>query len=343
MSIILEMFARDYPTPDLLDLWHESSPNLDARRVEWSYRGNPSGPAKVFVLRDTQRDGVVGSLTIFPKIYSWRGVDILGGITGDFSVRKEQRTLGPALNLQNAAVGSEEYGVLLGFANACAAPVQRRSGFVPLCRFDRFYLVLRSQRILKRRFPGKLFWMASPFLDLFQRVSRGGRRLAGRRRKRFKMVDELDARVDILWSEMRKHFDLVGRRDEAHLRWRYEESPYKRYAFYGSEDLETTELLGLLAYRVDDSKIAWIDDFVFADPDVFFGSVLPAFVDWADQAGLDAVSLMLARNGELAKGLLRAGFRRQEMGGTLLWRHTEGLHVDTERWSVCITGGDDDS
>lgn len=340
--LTVQSIDNNYPIEDLLALWSVPFPNLDARRVDWAYLSNPSGPARLFLFQSQGEGTLVGALTVFPRLFNVAGREVLGGTTGDFVVRMGHRSLGPALQLQRAAIGSNEFSLLLGFANEKAAPVQLRSGFRPLRQIDRFYVVLRSRGILSRRFPGRPFWLAGTLMDLFFRLAFGWRRLARRGWREFKPVRELDERADELWRQMMTRFDLVGRRDGAYLRWRYGLSPYKRYAFFGLEETISGTLLGLLAYRVDEDRIAWVDDFVFGDPGQFFKIVMPAFVDWAYQAGFDAVSLKIAKNEELAKWLSRAGFRKQATGASVLWHWKGDGEVNADLWSVCITMGDDD-
>ena len=43
--------------PDLLvEIWKDALPDLDKRRIQWSYENNPAGKAHLFLLKDLEKE-----------------------------------------------------------------------------------------------------------------------------------------------------------------------------------------------------------------------------------------------------------------------------------------------
>src|SRR5689334_17291434 len=82
------------------------SPQSDEGRFDWLYRKGPHGRAIVWIATDGADGPLIGAAAAFPRrMYADNGVTV-GCVLGDFFVAPEYRSLGPAVQLQRACLGS---------------------------------------------------------------------------------------------------------------------------------------------------------------------------------------------------------------------------------------------
>lgn len=61
-------------------------------------------------------------------------------------------------------------------------------------------------------------------------------------------ISRFDKRIDTFWEKISSHFEIIGKRDQKYLNWRYLDNPWNAYSVY----LATTEkkVLGYYVLRI---------------------------------------------------------------------------------------------
>jgi hypothetical protein len=191
-------------------------------KYDWFYRDNPLGPPLTLLLRHVASGAVVGVATAGPRRMQVDGRAIAAGVLVDLAVLPEHRTLGPALQLQQAMLDAAgaRFALLYGLPNHKAVPVFKRVGYAAIAEMRRLARVLRHREHLARRLPGPLAAAAAPLVDALLRLRDGLRQLA-QPRWRARWLDAPPA-------ELPPGDDrglLRGAHDAAFQRWRFAAGP----------------------------------------------------------------------------------------------------------------------
>jgi len=302
--------------PDvLLPLWKDALPDLDERRVDWSYRGNPGGPAHMWYLNEAASGRPCGACAVLPRDFFLGGRKIRGGIASDFAIKKEHRSLGPALKLQRAVSDSMDFDAILAFPNQSAMGVQLRAGFHDMGNMTVFRKIFRSRDLLKRRYHPVLSMIAAPFVDAA--VELRSLSFSGGTSRSYSVVHSLDEKFADFWKRVKDRFGCIGDRSTDYLQWRFLSHPYKSYAFFGLIETASSRPIGHLVYYVKD-RIAYVDDVLFGDPQADLSALVDAFSSHCRKSRLDAISLMMLQNEKYASLLRKLNFFPEKTDQKLL-------------------------
>src|SRR5262245_61114807 len=129
------------------------NPLYDGTRFDWTYRGNPSGPGRLWVAADRADGSVIGVAGAFPRRMYVDGREELAWVLGDFCVSDRHRSVGPALALQRACLAAVEAGAIpfcYDFPSPRMMAVYQRLGIGPLGHMVRLRRVLRVEPWLDR-------------------------------------------------------------------------------------------------------------------------------------------------------------------------------------------------
>jgi hypothetical protein len=324
--------------PDvLLPIWKDSLPDLDERRVSWGYEQTPQGRARLWYLNDTASRQPFGACVVLPRNFYHDGRKLRGGITADFAIKKEFRSLGPALGLQKAIAALQDFDTLIAFPNRNAVGVQLRAGFEDLGFLTVFRKIFRSRDLLKRRYNPVLSSVAAPIVDAAIKLK--SVKLSRSALGNYTAVDALGEGFAELWDRVKSRFGFIGDRNTDYLRWRFLDHPYKSYAFFGLKETTSSKLIGYLAYYIKDN-IAYIDDLLFDDPQAHLGALIEAFSAHCRESRLDAMSLIMLQSEKYASLLKGLDFlpEKTQQKVLLLYRD-QGSVRDAD---VFVTMGDCD-
>lgn len=154
----------------------------------------------------------------------------------------------------------------------------------------------------------------------------------------------IGAEYDALWERARGTFDACVRRDAAYVRWRYRETPHKRYQI--REARRDGTLTGFAVTRQEDYRglrLGWIVDLFAASDDhptrdALLTAVMRSFAD----ARVARVQV-LCTGEALAADLRRHGFFKGAARGHLCVR-PNGIadlpSAGAARWHVVFGDGD---
>lgn len=262
------------------------------RKYVWFYEQADAGPPLLELLTADGRE--VGTCSAGRRRMLRDGQPLRAGVMVDLAVVPEHRTLGPALMLQQslAQAARGQLDLLYAFPNPKAAPVFKRIGYRPLGDLVRYVRVLRHAPYLARRMPRPFAHMAGVVLDAWARL-RDGLRHAGMPRLRAAWSEHVDPRMQSLWESSVKPDGIVGARDAAHLRWRFDASPDGGFRYLLVCDPHHDALLAWFAVRANGATLHVHDYWSLHGPAI--GTrCLDALLRVARKAGHAAVSLELA-------------------------------------------------
>jgi hypothetical protein len=220
----------------LLRLWDGSLGDREAMaaKFDWYYGQHIEGAPTVLMLCHGPDQTPVGAGTLGPRQMTLQGRPLRAGVRVDLAVEAAHRTLFPALHLQRAIsrAGLEGFDLLYGMPNAAAEKVVRRLGVQQEVAMVRYVKVLRWAPYLARKVP---HWAAAPGGMLMQGLQQMGlrsRQALRAPRRHQAWLSEPDADFDTLWARCAEPAWLMGRRDQAFLRWRFVQQPGTRHRFF---------------------------------------------------------------------------------------------------------------
>jgi hypothetical protein len=125
------------------------NPVADARRFDWLYKDNPHGRALVWIACDRTSGEYVGSAAAFPRRMYVGSKEERVWVLGDFCINADYRSLGPAVQLQQAcisAVECERVAFCYDFPNSGMTAVYSRLRISPFAKVLRLARPLRINR-----------------------------------------------------------------------------------------------------------------------------------------------------------------------------------------------------
>lgn len=311
--------------------------DADQNRFRWLYLENPFGLAGAWIACDG--DGApVGMAAVFPRqMYHGDGV-VPGCVLGDFCLSPQYRTVGPALQLQRACLGSARsraFAVAYDFPSATMLGIYRHLGISPIGQSVRLAKTLRVDRKIASRLPvpvlSRPLAAAMNFaLTLADQPSSGEAGLD------FRLQDApCTTEYSKLAAQIGSSFGICTVRSAEYLNWRYWQHPRTRYEFLTAR--RQTELLTYCAFTVSDGNATVVELFGNMDVDVVT-RLLGELAKLLRVRGLATISLPVLSS-DLRLGLLRKlGFRARESvpvvgfagGSTLLGSQMFLMHGDRE-------------
>jgi len=339
MKFKIEKKIDDYNPDFLLPIWREGLPDLDERRLNWSYKHNPISPPIVGLLKRAHDNHVFGCETIFPREFCLGGEVIAGGKRGDFAIKKKFRGLGPALELQKYMLELvNNRGLLVAFPNKIAEKVQIRAGFQKIGGIKLYIKPLKGAYLLKKIKNGHFFLFLAPLVDLILRCRDLGNKTYSDTYTA-EEVSEIDHKFDQLWEEAKGQFSFVGKRDAEYLQWRYLENPYKKFYFFVIKEKRTNKICGYLVYEIRDN-IVFISDLFWNGQQEVFISLFCHFTKTCNRSGLQAIYFNLFENIKIDGLLKKNRFIRKDTITTVLVSKKKLLEPYAD--NILLTKGDDD-
>ena len=263
-----------------------------ARKYNWFYQHADAGAPLLELLTANGQD--VGACTAGRRRMLRDGKPMRGGVLVDLAVIPEHRSLGPAMILQQAlaATAHDELDLLYGFPNPKAVPVFKRIGYRPLGDLVRYVRVLRHGAYLARHIPAFLAKPTGVLADAWMRL-RDALVGTGSTQLRATWSDHVDPDTQALWDNSTKPDGIVGLRDLAHLRWRFDATPEGGFKHLLLRDRQTGSLVAWFATRAEGTTLHVHDYWSLHGPAIGTGS-LTALLKAARAGGYGAVSVELA-------------------------------------------------
>lgn len=285
----------------------------DARKHEWFYHRCPDGAPLLQLLDHVPSASLAGMAAAGPRRMLWHKRPLRAGVLVDLMVAPQHRSLGPAMMLHAALrdQGLQQFALLYGFPNANAVPVFKRMGYRHWGDAVRYARVVRHGDYLARRMHPLVARPLGALVDLADGVGLALRAWRGTRLEPV-WTDHVDARMDELWQRSADSIQgLVTVRDQAFLRWRFDEAPGPQTQYLLLSDV-TGQLRAWFACQADNGLLHVRD---FWSQEAGSGIVrdhVEALLRAARARGHAAVSFEFAGSPQRIAGWLASGFKERE-------------------------------
>lgn len=299
-------------------------------RYEWIYESNIAGKADCWIALEEAGKKAVGSTALFPRRLYIGGKLYNAAIAGDFCVNKENRTFGPALNLQRKVLigaAARRFKLIYGFPNRQSELVHLRVGYKVFGNVSRFTKPLRSFYFLNKTF--RATWLAKLLsipADLWLCFSS---KRAPKNWEKYEVEQPFlfDERFETCWLKLKDQFYLIGERSPSYLNWRYMASPHQGYRIFAISRTLNKEIIGYIVYNVSDGG-AYINDLGSADMSESFNLLLFAFIKEKRREGLQWISTTLLTESILSKKLIKFGFKKRgPEGKVIVYAPSENIDI----------------
>ncbi|QYZ65144.1 MAG: GNAT family N-acetyltransferase [Gammaproteobacteria bacterium (ex Lamellibrachia satsuma)] len=329
---------------------HDQNKALDAK-FAWIYEGNPDGAAHVWMLIHEDENEVVGLASVFYKGVLVGEVPYKAGIGGDFFVRKEHRSLGPALMLVDTIAKSEEIediDFLYAFPNDAARLIFRRVGYKKLGSLVGRVRVFQTKKYLvKKGVPESLAGIICPITDYLMKAISPETWDFNFGRYHYKVIDELGSDYDELRSGLNIYKSVVvPKKSLDYMNWKYGLDPDQKNEFFCLYKREDDSLVGCVAFSVSDG-FAEIRDLVVNDEYPTLNDLIHRFLEYSRKLDVRGVRYVLLENSRIEKDLSRFDFfpQKNRRDVVVLVKNKELLTnevsiLDRKRWIFFNTDQD---
>ena len=310
MEFTIKKVESNFDPDVLLDIWSDSLPALDARRINWSYEDNPLGKAHVWLIKETGTNDYFGVCAVFPRKFRLGQMDVKAGIMADLAVKKHYRSLGPVLKLLGALISADDFELLIGMPNLNAERVMQRAGFTKLGKMKRFVKVFRLNEFLKRKIRCNDRPLISRSIDLYCRSETNLWKIRNIKKSwnTFSAKAQFDKKMDKIWLNGSRKLTLAGLREHKYMKWRFEKYPYLEYRLFTLFNKNNDCVLGYLIFYEKDNMF-FIDDLFVSDFEKYFQDLMKSFLKFSMEQKVDALSLKLHACTEIQNHLIGLGFR----------------------------------
>lgn len=320
------------------------TPLSNDTRYEWLYLNNPHGGAQVWIASRSDTGEAVGTAAAFPRRIYVNGAEESCWVLGDFCIKDQYRSLGPALQLHRASLAAVDSGLvpfLYDFPSESMMAVYKRLGINPYGKLQRLAKPLRADRKIGELV--KPAWLARALarpanllLAHWARPSHGDETLAVSVLK-----DDCDEEFSELDTQLRSQYGIRTRRCAKYLNWRYLHHPTSPCQLLTIR--RQGVLLAYLAFRQEGENATVVDVFGIDEPDIIT-FLIKNLTELLRQRKVVAISAPMFESHRWITLMQRLGFRiREEMPVIGYARDSFWLKCDAGKGvSWLLTDGDRD-
>jgi hypothetical protein len=298
---------------EVLSLWKSSGfwthPSDEAARAryDWLHLRNPAGPSRIYLLKETATDKVVGSVGACTRVFFTKDSTQRGSLLVDFVVDPAHRSLFPAMLLQRTAREQElaTHALLYALPEPKAVPVFKRLGSDVVAESRRYARIVRFRHGTKRLLWAPLASLSGALIDLADLVITSfrlrGTPLTGRWSEGF------GPEIEAIWARGRAGAVALGERSPEFLRWRFLERPGEAARIFLLQHRKTGEPRAYFVCTINGSTAAINDFLCVGSRDELIESLL-LVCRAARRAGASVIYLELALGDAYAEALRTAHF-----------------------------------
>lgn len=280
-------------------------------RFDWLYLRGPHGPAFAWIAFDDAHAEPIGAAAAFPRKFRCSGEERLGFVFGDFCMKEDFRSLGPALQLQRACVEASRqapFEFFYDFPSTSMMAVYKRLGGTQSTSFVRWVKVLRVETRLQEVVRSRMIATAA-----------GAIANAALARSGWK-GEENTCELELLQgpcSEEFTHLDHQARtpqgiqtvRNAAFLNWRHLDPAAPPQHILTAR--RQGHLIGYVIFSIQ-ADAGYILDLNSLDEPSVIARLLDGAVQIMSSSGISAVNLYAADVHPWSATFRRAGFRNRE-------------------------------
>lgn len=242
----------------IIRMWQEYLPETPPERYEWmNNTGNPAGKVWWFLAMDDMSKNLYGFITLMPRLFIWKGKNILGGIMGDFVVDKRHRGFGPGLQLPRSVLKKAgELGFRLIYTIPYYGTIKHveRAGFNQKVHLLWFIKPLYFHQYLRNPVAKNISNCA---VFLFDKISQS-LLLNPIVIRDIDFVEEksIGHNFDIFFDELKhRRNNILGSRDFRYLTWRYLQNPLLKFQVLTLRKRASRDLLGYVIFTINKCKL----------------------------------------------------------------------------------------
>lgn len=295
----------------ILDFWKDNllDPPGTAEKFVWYYKSNPLGNGLCWLLCDDGSGAFIGTAGLGLRALEIGGQRLVVGLASDFAVKRQYRTIRPAVMLQKALAAEvgKSLRAIYVLPNEAATPIMQLCGFKKIGKLIRYVKVLNVESYVYERFPHRFFAsvISKPIDYLVSAISQDALYSCPDSCV-FKPMSAFDSRFDELWERARGSFQIIGERSSQFLRWRYEDCPTARFKTFGLLDRDQRKLHAYVVSYARGKSLNLAD--VFFDSLEALKTVLLLFLKEMRRDGQRSVNISMMAPPSIMRVLTQIGF-----------------------------------
>jgi hypothetical protein len=296
---------------DIIRFLDENLPsNSDTARFEWLYLANPCGRARAWMAKDNF-GRTIGVAAAFPRNFCIAGDTHRVWVLGDFCVAKEYRTLGPALQLQRAALESltaDEHAICYDFPSKAMMSIYGRLGIRALGTHIRHVKLLSVDEKVRKALGQSL--LARPLSRITNwTLAIGQTRLSMPKDVQFAMQQsEFGKEFSTIKSAASLH-PIKALHSAEYLNWRYIQHPTKQYcAVVARRD---SQVVGYGVAEIDGTH-SMLAELRATDTEKYLPGILAYLELLLRELDVSSISASVLQDCHLIPHLRGAGFHPRE-------------------------------
>jgi hypothetical protein len=301
---------------EVLSLWESNGFTNRKNLLDWAFGKNFSRPTEnsmFFVL--TQESSIVGCCGVVERKIRLFGEECSCGYPNNFLVDINHRSLGPAIQIQKNILDQKSYQVIFAVPNKKSDGVLRRVGYKPIGKMERWVLVVRTEKYLKKILKALvLAKIAAVFTDFiiyakiaFVKTSKKGLNIH--------IIENFDDRFNGFWEKDKSNHAIIGERNSNYLKWRFSNYPINTYKIFTLQN-SNNELLAYLVYSNLKSGY-YIDDLLTENEEMYI-CLLKEFVKFSKKQGKEAITFRFFGDPRIYSALKKVGFKRRSDSNSVL-------------------------
>jgi len=236
---------RDGDEQAIFDLQNTVFPNWRSLEYwKWKYLKNPAGPPIVWLAEHDNK--IIGHYGIIPVRMKVGNMYVTGSFGGDAATHPKYQGKGVFSSLVNRCFLDASlncFPLTFGFAHADVGPTYmryERRGHVCFMRFvDK---VLNWEPVLDKYVRSK--FLSRTAASVFGKVCKSR---STNESFKIERINHFDGRIDRFWEKISMCFEIIVKRDEKYLTWRYTDHPTNKYILYAAT--KDNEILGYCVLR----------------------------------------------------------------------------------------------
>ena len=285
---------------------------------KWKYTRNPAGPP--FIWLAEYDDRIIGHYAFIPIAMKVGNAYVSGSLACDAAIHPDYQGQGVFSSIVNRScldAGENGIPITYGFANTnLGATYRRYERMGQICLLIRMVRVLDWESVLARYIHNECLASATEaVLRKFRRSKYPESTIT------IEHVDRFDERIDAFWERISSSFNVIARRNQRYLNWRYVDHPEKDYTIYAA--MKDRTILGYCALAREEwhnLRVGVIVDIIgFQDYRNVVPSLIDRAVNWFEEQDAEAIGSMMSDQHPYARLFAKAGFIRYPSRNTALY------------------------
>lgn len=314
-------------------------------RFDWLYKSNPHGIATAWLAIAAATESVVGVAAAFPRIIYCNGRRVKSVVFGDFCIDPQYRSLGPALQLQQAClqpINAGDVDCCYDFPSANMMAVYRRLRISETGTMVRLAKPLRVDRKVREfvSVPG-ISQSISLVGNLFLRLTDGFSSASHDLQCSFQQ-QPCGEEFTLLAEQTGDRCGIHIERSAAYLNWRFLSHPLLRHEMMTVRN--QGKLVGYAVFTQTGEDATLIDLFGFPDQNILRGLVQSLFAQLRKR-GVVMISAPIYSSHPWMSMLGDLGFKKRETTPVVIhWAPRLRNQATTNSAATwCLISGDRDS